>query len=139
MSTRIGIISDVHASPAPLKQALEIFARAGVSEIICAGDIAGYFEHITECIELLQKYQCQTIMGNHDESYLQQTAKTESRNSHEYHYLESLPLKLELTVEQKSIYVVHAEPPTEMHGGIKLLDQQGQIQHDKVRVWERLP
>jgi putative phosphoesterase len=136
MSTSIGIVSDVHASPAPLKQALEIFAQADVADIICAGDIAGYFEHTAQCIELLENYQCKTIMGNHDESYLQQTANTETINSHEYHYLESLPLKLELTVEQKSIYVVHAEPPTEMHGGIKLLDQQGELQADKIKAWE---
>jgi putative phosphoesterase len=136
MSTNIGIISDVHASPAPLQQALEIFAQAGVSEIICAGDIAGYFEHTAQCVELLQKYQCKTIIGNHDESYLQKVDNPADRNSHVYHYLQSLPLKLEMNVEQKSIYVVHAEPPAETHGGIKLLDQQGELLPEQVKHWE---
>lgn len=137
MSTMIGIISDVHASPAPLKQALEIFAQAGVAEIICAGDIAGYFDQTAECIELLERYPCKTIMGNHDESFLQEIKSPEDRNSHTCRYLQSLPLKLELTVEQKSIYVVHAEPPTAMHGGIKLLDQQGEFENDRVSAWEK--
>ena len=137
MNTRIGIVSDVHASPAPLTQALEIFTQAEVSEIICAGDIAGYFDQTAECIELLEQYQCKTIMGNHDESWLQQSTNPGLKDSHTYQYLESLPLKLELAFEQKSIYVVHAEPPVEMHGGIKLLDQQGELQHDKVRDWEQ--
>ena len=137
MSTLIGLISDVHASPVPLKQALEIFEREQVSDIICAGDIAGYFDQTDECISLLEQYRCQSIMGNHDKSFLQQASETERRNSHNYHYLETLPLKLELTLEQKSIYVVHSQPPTEMHGGIKLLDQQGEIQSDKVSYWEQ--
>jgi predicted phosphodiesterase len=40
MTTRIGLVSDVHSSPIPLGQALDIFRKENVDEIICAGDIA---------------------------------------------------------------------------------------------------
>ena len=38
----IGLLSDVHATSAPVAEALAIFDRAGVDEVWCAGDIAGY-------------------------------------------------------------------------------------------------
>ncbi|HEC11905.1 MAG TPA: metallophosphoesterase, partial [Acidiferrobacteraceae bacterium] len=42
MPTKIGIISDLHATPAPVAEALSIFDQQGVDEVLCAGDIAGY-------------------------------------------------------------------------------------------------
>ena len=70
MSCRIGLVSDVHCSPRPLREALELFRREGVDEIICAGDIAGYFDTLAPTIELLVEYDCKTIAGNHDQSFL---------------------------------------------------------------------
>lgn len=134
MSTRIGIVSDVHASPAPLRQALEIFATQGVSDIICAGDIAGYFEQTGSCIELLKQYHCKSIIGNHDQSYLQDNP--DLAGSTEFDYLQSLPETIELELEGMRILVVHAEPPSEQHGGIKLLDQQGELIEDRLLIWQ---
>ena len=42
MSTRIGLISDPHATAAPVAEALSLFKAAEVDSIFCAGDIAGY-------------------------------------------------------------------------------------------------
>ena len=66
----IGLISDVHAAPAPVAEALAIFAKAGVDQILCAGDIAGYMDQLDETVKLLVENNCQTIMGNHDLLYL---------------------------------------------------------------------
>ena len=63
MMQKIGLISDVHAYPKALEQALILFEREGVNEILCAGDIAGYYDDLWPCIELLNQYQCQTIIG----------------------------------------------------------------------------
>ena len=60
----IGLISDVHATPKPLAEALSIFARAGVDRILCAGDIAGYMDQLDATIKLLINNNCHTIMGN---------------------------------------------------------------------------
>ncbi len=49
----IGLISDVHASPEPVAEALAIFSRAGVDQVLCAGDIAGYMDQLEQTITLL--------------------------------------------------------------------------------------
>ena len=67
MPTKIGLISDIHSTVAPLKEALSIFQREQVDMIICAGDIAGYGEdELTETINLLELNNCKIIAGNHD-------------------------------------------------------------------------
>jgi putative phosphoesterase len=133
VTTLIGLVSDVHASPLPLAQALEIFAAEGVDEIICAGDIAGYYDTLGPTVELLEQSNCQTIVGNHDLSYLEKPAHDDERRIRDY--LSSLPRRLELSVEGKKILVVHANPPAEQHGGIRLLDQQGEPRDDRRQEW----
>jgi putative phosphoesterase len=133
MTTRIGLISDVHASPAPLRQALQLFRENQVSEIICAGDIAGYFDALTPCIKLLSEYQCKTIIGNHDQSFL--SANADQTESPEYQFLHALPETIRLCIEGTELLVVHAEPPAAQHGGIKLLDKQGDLITQQISEW----
>jgi putative phosphoesterase len=133
MTTRIGLVSDVHSSPGPLGQALEIFSNEHVDQIICAGDIAGYYDTLAPTIELLAQSNCRAIVGNHDQYYLEK-ASQDGRSSTRA-YLESLPQTLDLEIEQKRVLVVHANPPSEQHGGIRLLDQQGQIRQDRKDEW----
>ena len=40
--TLIGLLSDVHSTPTPLAEALDLYRAACVDEIFCAGDITGY-------------------------------------------------------------------------------------------------
>ena len=134
MTTRIGLVSDVHASPVPLAQALKIFANEGVDQIICAGDIAGYYDTLEPTVELLEQSDCKAIAGNHDLSYLEKPAHDDDRRIREY--LRNLPRKLDLEIEGKRILVVHANPPCEQHGGIRLLDQQGNPRADRRQEWD---
>lgn len=134
MTRLIGLISDVHASPVPLRQALEIFTRHKVDEIICAGDIAGYFDSLDHTIQLLEQYDCKTVIGNHDQEFLDTYAG--DVNSAQYRYLQALPETLELEFETKKIYVVHANPPSSQHGGIKLLDQYGELILQQQELWQ---
>lgn len=131
----IGLISDVHASPAPVAEALAIFASAGVSQIFCAGDIAGYHEQLHETIALLQANDVQTIVGNHDLHYLERHAD-EPENA-EVAFLRQLPTSIETVIETKKIYMVHAQPPDACHGGIKLLDKRGVAIPDLVEHWTK--
>ncbi len=133
MTTRIGLISDVHSSPGPLTEALEIFAKEKVDEIICAGDIAGYYDTLAPTIELLRQSNCKAIVGNHDQSYLEETRPEDDPSLRAY--LQQLPQTLDLEFEQKRLLVVHANPPSEQHGGIKLLDQQGEIIQGRKDEW----
>ena len=56
MTTRIGLVSDVHASLDALAEALRIFRQQGCDLVLCAGDIAGYFTDLSQCIDQLQQY-----------------------------------------------------------------------------------
>ncbi len=133
MPTKIGLISDVHSSPGPLAQALDIFAREEVDDIICAGDIAGYYKTVLPTTELLAQSGCKAVLGNHDQSYLAQPARNDELSARAY--LQQLPLTIELEIEQKKVLVVHANPPAEQHGGIKLLDQQGAVIEERRQDW----
>ena len=133
MTKRIGLISDVHSSPVPLAEALEIFSHEQVDDIICCGDIAGYYDSLEPTIELLARSNCKAIVGNHDQDYLEETSQDGESSIRVY--LQKLPQTLDLEIEGKRIFVVHANPPSEQHGGIKLLDQQGETRQDRIDEW----
>lgn len=131
----IGLISDVHASPGPVAEALSIFEQAGVDQVFCAGDIAGYNDQLDETIELLVKSNCQTIMGNHDLLYLDHHEDESDNNA--VTFLRQLAASFEINIAGKSIFMVHAQPPDGCHGGIKLLDKNGELQADKIVQWAK--
>ncbi len=135
MSIKIGLISDLHAQPAPVADALSIFRREQVDTIICPGDIAGYFDDLRPVIDLLIKSDCDTIRGNHDQAYLESHAA--DSDSIEYRFLDDLPASLEYLIEGKRIYVVHAHPPASLHGGIKLLDVDGNLIPEQLAYWQQ--
>jgi protein phosphatase len=118
-----------------VQEALAIFKQQQVDQIICAGDVAGYFDETRAVIDLLGEHHCRTIMGNHDESYLETHAQ--QTDTVEYTFLSSLPLKLELEIEGKRIYIVHAHPPDSLHGGIKLLDVDGALIPEQKQYWDQ--
>jgi putative phosphoesterase len=143
MSTRIGLISDVHASPVALAEALQIFAEQRVDDIICAGDIAGYYDSLLPTVQLLAESGCKTIVGNHDQTWLEENSAGGSAGNHAEgineirDYLQQLPQTLELVVEGKRLFVVHANPPSEQHGGIKLRDRYGNLVAERKADWTK--
>ena len=139
MSTRIGLISDVHSSPTALAEALQIFEQQRVDDIICAGDIAGYYGTLLPTVQLLIQSGCKAIIGNHDQSWLEQSdGKENTEHSSEIRdYLQQLPETLELTIEGKRLFVVHANPPNEQHGGIKLRNRYGDIVAERKMEWTK--
>lgn len=62
----IAIISDIHGNFPALKAVLHDIDLRECSQILCLGDIAGYYCLINECIEELKKRNVINIMGNHD-------------------------------------------------------------------------
>jgi len=133
MTQRIGLVSDVHSSPVALTEALRIFADQGVDEIICAGDIAGYYEPLLPTIRLLAGSNCRAIVGNHDQDWLENHA---AQGDPEIRvYLQQLPETLDLEIEGKRLFVVHANPPSEQHGGIKLRNRDGDLVDERKQEW----
>jgi putative phosphoesterase len=132
--TAIGLISDVHALPAPVEEALAIFDSEGVDQVFCAGDIAGYNDQLPATIALLKNYNVQSIVGNHDLHYLEKHDETDSA---EVSYLKRLPTSIETSIESKKVYMVHAQPPNACHGGIKLLDRNGVVMPELLEHWTK--
>lgn len=133
MTTTIGLISDLHSSPQPLRQALDIFERENVDDIICAGDIAGYYDTVAPTVALLLQSNCKAVIGNHDQSWLEHPPREDDQQVRAY--LGELPRRLELEIEGMKVLVVHANPPAEQSGGIRLLDQQGEIIEERRQEW----
>ena len=134
MSTRIGILSDTHAMTAPLRQALDIFTGKGVEHIICAGDVVGYGQdNPEETIALLHEFNCLTVIGNHD--HVPDRVTDPASRDVLQSFFDNLPKKIELVVEGKKIYVVHAHPPDSQHGGIKIMNPEGRVVTDKKSPW----
>jgi putative phosphoesterase len=129
----IGLISDVHATPAPVAEALLIFEQAGVEQVLCAGDIAGYREQLDETIALLIDNNCRAILGNHDVGYLEKHA--DDADNRAVAFFRQLPAAIDTTIAGKRLYMVHAQPPDACHGGIKLLNRQGVVQPDRIALW----
>lgn len=130
--TTLGLISDIHANPAPLSEALAIFQQQNVDMILCPGDIAGYGDALDETVRLLIDSQCQSVRGNHENWYLQQQ---HDNNSATYNYINALPASLELTLQGQAIFMVHAQPPADCMGGIRLLDKHGELDDTLVKKW----
>jgi putative phosphoesterase len=135
VTTRLGLISDPHSTPDALAQALAIFKQHQVDRIRCTGDMAGYFDGVDATIELLRVNNCECIIGNHDQSFLYNHDDDTANPS--YQFLSQLKETLQLEIEGKRIYMVHAEPPSEQHGGIKLLDPDGDVMEERKTLWRK--
>jgi len=129
----IGLLSDVHATPGPVAEALSIFAQAGVEQVFCAGDIAGYRDALGETVALLVDNDCRTVVGNHDLLYLDHYG--DEPDNAAVACFRQLPDSIDTVIAGKRVYMVHAHPPDACHGGIKLLDRQGEVQSDRVALW----
>ena len=130
---KIGLISDIHATPQPVAEAFELFRQHNVDLSICCGDIAGYGQELDETVELLLASDCQVISGNHDIWFLDEVVPGHRQWIQDY--FAGLPEILDFTAADKRIYVVHAQPPRSNSGGIKLLDEQGEMIPGRKESW----
>ena len=143
MSIKIGLISDPHATAAPVADALRIFRAQQVECIICAGDIAGYGNELDETVRLLIENHCLCIKGNHEEwdyssplkNLEKETDKKVLGEAESWKYLASLPRTRQMMFEGVNLLVVHASPPDALTGGIRLLDKDGQMIAEQKQYW----
>lgn len=131
----IGLISDVHATVQPVKEALEILHREKVDVVFCAGDIAGYGTELEQTAALLQERGCISILGNHDAWHLADNPGKPTQKTNAY--LASLPEVWDFESDGVCIHGVHASPPGSMDRGIRLLDEHGNILTAEKKYWTR--
>ena len=63
---KTAFISDIHGNYEALKAVLAKIDQLGVTRIICAGDIIGYYSQVNECCDELRARGIPSVMGNHD-------------------------------------------------------------------------
>jgi putative phosphoesterase len=64
--SKIAFISDIHGNYPALSAVLKDIDNRGIHNIVCLGDIVGYYSMINEVIETIRERNIVTIMGNHD-------------------------------------------------------------------------
>ncbi|WP_163337884.1 metallophosphoesterase [Desulfopila sp. IMCC35008] len=133
MPTKIGLISDVHATADPVREALAVFQSQRVNYVFCVGDTAGYGNELNQTVNLLNESGCTTIMGNHDLWCL--ANPNDGKADSVLTFFEKLPLWLLVTLEGKRVYLVHASPPQSLMDGITLLDKRAEILADRKKLW----
>jgi predicted phosphodiesterase len=77
MLRKIGMIGDIHAESTRLRTLLEFMQNLELEAILCAGDIVDGKGSVNDCCDLLQKYQVNTVKGNHDEWFLSNSMRDE--------------------------------------------------------------
>ena len=135
MSIRIGLISDVHATPEPVAEALALFKSRDVDRILCLGDVAGYGADLDRTVALLLEHDCLAVLGNHDIWHLEKHAA--DKQTPASRWFGSLPRFLQLTIEGQHLYMVHASPPDSVMDGIKLLDIDGHLIDAEKARWAK--
>lgn len=122
-SVRIGLISDIHSNAPALQEVLYYLEDAGVDRIIHAGDLVGYNPFPNEVIDLMMRYNVESIRGNHEiilltedtskASYPAERAIDWTRGvltGNKRRYLASLEDSMRLELEGVSISVFHGSP-----------------------------
>jgi putative phosphoesterase len=130
---KIGLISDIHATLQPLREALAIFESEGVEMILCAGDVAGYGKQLEQTVQALIDSRCRVVMGNHDLWCLERSGIDLDGVSAVY--LRNLPAVIEFKAAGRIIYMVHASPPDSFMDGIKLLDENAALIKQEKHSW----
>ena len=135
MSIKIGLISDVHATPGPLREALAVFRENKVDIVLCAGDIAGYGTELEQTVELLINSECEIILGNHDVWFLNNPVNQDKKRL--VSFFRKQPFVREFTIKGKRLYLVHGCPRRPLGKGIRLLDEYGNILLERKEQWRR--
>ena len=63
---RLAVLSDIHGNYPALKAVIDNIDGNHVDEIICLGDMVGYYCQVNECIDLMRKRNIHCLLGNHD-------------------------------------------------------------------------
>jgi putative phosphoesterase len=111
---KIGIVSDIHASPQALRRTLE--DMPSVDTVLCAGDVISDYRFCAETVDILQRAQVQCIQGNHETGffggrnpdYLRKCQREFAPELLEF--LASAPTSLEFEMAGATVLMVHASP-----------------------------
>jgi predicted phosphodiesterase len=68
---KFAIISDIHGNLEALHKVFSEIDHAGISRVICLGDIVGYGADFETCVDMVMARCEKVLCGNHDEAVIQ--------------------------------------------------------------------
>lgn len=123
---RVGLLSDIHGNADALTVVLSAAHTENVSRILCCGDYVGYYYAPGEVIGLLDAWDWRGVRGNHEDmltrwisgnsraeiraKYGSGLAKAAALPTGTISRIVSLPDRLELLVDGRSVLVCHGAP-----------------------------
>jgi putative phosphoesterase len=119
---KIAVFSDVHGNYLNLLSFYESSLEMGIDKYICLGDLCDYYPDNKKVIDFVKEKKITCVLGNHDEFYLSsKPLSQEKKNAYNFDenlletksaldFLNNLPLKYELKVNNKSALFCHASP-----------------------------
>lgn len=123
MTTKIGLITDMHAELASTQAALDLLARQNVDRVLCSGDISERGVDGDAVVQLIQARDIPTVQGNHDrdarphQRFTQVGAvlnikrmKDRALAAATLNYLDKLPKTLRYDIEGVRVLVAHGVP-----------------------------
>jgi len=64
------IISDIHANLEALQATIKDLKKQQIDQVVCLGDIVGYYPNPNECVQLCRQNGFKCLRGNHDDAAL---------------------------------------------------------------------
>jgi len=119
---KIAVFSDVHGNYLNLLSFYESSLEMRIDKYICLGDLCDYYPDNKKVIDFVKEKKITCVLGNHDEFYLPgKTLSQEKKNAYNFDenlleskstldFLNNLPLKFELKVNNKFVLFCHASP-----------------------------
>jgi len=125
---KIGVLSDIHGNLPALRSVLAKAEQENVERLFVLGDIVGYYYWPAECLSLLDQWQSDLVLGNHEvmlaeiandvDAIQRITAKygsalaTAGREMHAglVNRLVSLPANKSIALDGRSAFLCHGSP-----------------------------
>jgi putative phosphoesterase len=114
MFDRIGVIGDIHAESTRLRIVLDFMKDLNLDAILCVGDIVDGRGDVNECCSLLKKHSARTVLGNHDEWFINNSMRDlpdatpiTSVNPETLAFIRSLPIEMEFQTPAGNILLCH--------------------------------
>ena len=125
---KIAVLGDIHGNHLALEAVLKSAKDMGVESLMITGDIVGYYPFVNEVVELLDSWDSQIVMGNHelmmleamkDEAYLRKITKQygssievaiKTLSKNQIDKLINLPFTIHLDINSSSIILCHGSP-----------------------------
>lgn len=118
---KLGVISDLHGNDIALEAVLA-FLLPRTGQIVCAGDITGYYTRPSACLSLLREHRIPFIGGNHDRylfdapgtlcaDHLVSVDRTAALlGAEDLSRLRDLPCRMEFEIAGRRVSLTHGGP-----------------------------